>query len=97
MLFDDQDDDLKDPTDEDLQGDDNHEEHSIPTIGSVDDTLEDKEQFKDPVGSPSITGEENPLSGSATDGEPVDIDDHRKALGLDVDETDEIPKPLGED
>jgi len=106
MLFDDTDDDLKDPTDEDLKDDELSDDedgvkslgsHTIPIVDVIDNTLEDESQFREPTGSPSVIGEEDSLSGSASDGEPVDIDDHMKAMGLEVDDVDETPKPLGED
>ena len=71
------------------------DDHKIPSTRFTEETGEDEEQFKEPIASPSVTGEEDAFSGDATDSESVDIDQELGKVGLRGDEEDETPAPLG--
>ncbi|MCR4324471.1 MAG: hypothetical protein NUV69_02175 [Candidatus Curtissbacteria bacterium] len=85
---------IPEPTDEDLENTDSGDAKSVPT---VDESKPDEDQFTDPVAAPSVTGEEDPFSGDATNSESPDIDDALKSVGLHGDDSDENPTPLGVD
>ncbi|MEX2028430.1 MAG: hypothetical protein WD988_02965 [Candidatus Curtissbacteria bacterium] len=59
------------------------DDHTIPQVPTVDDTGTDESQFEEPTAAPSVAGEENPMSGDATNSEAVDIDEERAKVGLD--------------
>ena len=67
---------IKDPS----GNDDNN--HQIPEAGEVDEGGEEESQFEEPIASPEVTGEENVFSGDAPEGEPADIDEEMKKVGL---------------
>lgn len=60
--------------------------HPIDSVSEVYGSGEDEKQFEDPIASPSVIGEEDSVSGSASDGEPVDIDEALKEVGLKKDD-----------
>ena len=66
-----------------LNGDDNHK---IPQIDEADESGDDEPQFEEPIASPEVTGEENVFSGDAPEGEPADIDDEMRKVGLEKEE-----------
>jgi len=59
----------------------NVSDHQIPGVPQVTESLPDEAQFEEPVASPNVTGEED-ASGDAPSGEPVDIDEQLKKVGL---------------
>lgn len=67
--------------------------HVIPTVSNAGDTQSDEDQFQGPSAAPSVTGEEDPFSGDATNSESPDIDDELAKVGLQGD-TDNQAKPI---
>lgn len=69
-------------------------DHKIPEVTEVHESGVDEAQFREPVASPGVTGEEE-SSGDAPGGEPHDIDKALADLGLENDVNG--PKPLSSD
>ncbi len=64
-------------------------DHTIPQVPNVNDTDTEENQFQDPVAAPSVTGEEDPFSGDATNSESPDIDAELAKVGLHGDDDDQ--------